>query len=83
MRRKFVAGNWKMYKTPSEAETLAGELKSAIGALNGAEMVVCPPYTALDRVNRVIQGSNIRLGAQDLHWEDQGAYTGKISHDML
>ena len=83
MRRKFVAGNWKMYKTPSEAETLAGDLKSAIGALNGAEMVVCPPYTALDRVNRVIQGSNIRLGAQDLHWEDQGAYTGKISHDML
>lgn len=79
----MVAGNWKMYKTPSQAETLIAELKSGLTALAEVDVVVCPPYTALDRVGRALQGSAIRLGAQDLHWEEQGAFTGKISHDML
>ncbi|MCR9143650.1 MAG: triose-phosphate isomerase [bacterium] len=84
-RKKFVAGNWKMYKTPSEAAALAGELKQALGSdlTSKVDVVVCPTYTALDRANQTLQGSGIHLGAQDLHWEDQGAFTGKISHDML
>ncbi|MEQ9366616.1 MAG: triose-phosphate isomerase [Leptospirales bacterium] len=84
-RKKFVAGNWKMYKTPSEAAALTEELKQAIDSDSNAkvDVVVCPTYTALDRVNQALQGSGIHMGAQDLHWEDQGAFTGKISHDML
>lgn len=84
-RKKFVAGNWKMYKTPSEAVELVNELKKSLAgdAATAVDVVVCPTYTALDRVNQALQGSQIRLGAQDLHWEDQGAFTGKISHDML
>ncbi|MCB1323839.1 MAG: triose-phosphate isomerase [Spirochaetales bacterium] len=83
MRTKFVAGNWKMYKTPSEAESLAKDLKERFSKPGRADIVVCPPFTALDRVSRVLSGTQLRLGAQDMHWEDQGAFTGKVSHDML
>lgn len=83
MRTKFVAGNWKMYKTPAQAEQLARELKEKLGDFRGAELAICPPYPALDRVRAVVAGSALRLGAQDLHWEEQGAFTGKVSWDML
>ena len=87
-RKKFVAGNWKMYKTPSESTVLIDGLREALESGGSqvtalVDVVVCPTYTALDRVNQALKGSQIRLGAQDLHWEDQGAFTGKISHDML
>lgn len=87
-RKKFVAGNWKMYKTPTEAAALIGSLKEALESggsqsTSQVDVVVCPTYTALDRVNQALQGSQINLGAQDFYWEDQGAFTGKISHDML
>lgn len=73
-----------MHKTASESATLAGELKSALGDdPTKVDVVVCPNYTALDRVRQTLNDSGIAVGAQDLHWEDQGAFTGKISHDML
>lgn len=73
-----------MHKTASESAALARELKSALGDdPTKVDVVVCPTYTALDRVQQALNGSGIAVGAQDLHWEDQGAFTGKISHDML
>lgn len=72
-----------MHRTPSQAEALAAELKSALTDVSHADLLVCPPYVALDRVRGVLAGSNVHVGAQDLHWEDQGAFTGKVSADML
>lgn len=84
MRRKILAGNWKMHKTVSESVALAKEIVEALKAKPSAsEVVICPTYIALDRVSSVIAGSPVVLGAQDMHWESQGAYTGKISADML
>lgn len=83
MRKKMIAGNWKMNKTPSQSASLAAELVGALKGLDSADVVICPTYVALDRVSGAIRGTSIKLGAQDLHWEDQGAFTGKISHDML
>jgi triosephosphate isomerase len=83
MRKKLIAGNWKMNQTPSQAIILAGNLKKLVTGKEAAEILICPPYTALIPVRDVLKGSSIHLGAQDLHWEDQGAYTGKISADML
>lgn len=72
-----------MYKTPSQAEALAQELKTALGGFTRADLAICPPYPALDRVRAVVAGTSLKLGAQDLHWEEQGAFTGKVSWDML
>jgi triosephosphate isomerase len=84
MRRKILAGNWKMHKTPAESEVLAREIVAALASRPSAsEVVVCPTYVALERVAAALAGSPVLLGAQDLHWESQGAYTGKISADML
>lgn len=83
MRKKLIAGNWKMNKTTSEAEILAGELMKVAGSVDYCDVVICPPFTSLDCVVGVVKDSKISVGAQDLHWEDQGAYTGKISGDMI
>ena len=83
MRTPLIAGNWKMYKTPSEAIVLAEEVVKALSALDGIEVVVCPPFTALAAVGQVIAGSRVGLGAQDLHWAKEGAYTGEVSAEML
>ncbi len=81
-RVPLVAGNWKMYKTVPEARDLATALvRSDLPA--AVEVAVCPPFTALADVGRVLDGSAIRLGAQDVFWEPQGAYTGEISPPML
>src|SRR5438552_4119072 len=81
-RVPLVAGNWKMYKTVPEARDLATALvRSDLPA--AVEVAVCPPFTALAEVGRVLDGSAIRLGAQDMFWEPQGAYTGEISPPML
>ncbi len=84
MRRKILAGNWKMHKTAAESAELA---KAIVAGLNNGtpdcEVVVCPTYVALDRVATMLAESAVRLGAQDMHWEGQGAFTGKISADML
>jgi triosephosphate isomerase len=84
MRRKILAGNWKMHKTVAESVVLANEIVAALKAKPSAnEVVVCPTYVALDRVAAALSGSPVLLGAQDMHWESQGAFTGKISADML
>ncbi len=81
-RRKIVAGNWKMNKTPAEAKQLVSEL---IPLAQGAEadVVVCVPYTAISAVTELTNGTNIAVGAQNMHFEEKGAFTGEVSADML
>ncbi len=82
MRKPIIAGNWKMNMTPSECAKLIGELKPLID--NAAcEVVVCPPFVDLPAAREALAGSEIRLGAQNVHWAEKGAYTGEISAAML
>ncbi len=82
LRRKMIAGNWKMHKTVSEAVELAEDIvMETNGTLN--EVVIFPPFTALETVADAIDGKHVGYGAQDLHWEDKGAYTGAISGAMI
>jgi triosephosphate isomerase len=83
MRRKFIAGNWKMYKTASEAETLARSLASALSGEKDRKIMIAPPFTALYTVRKALQGSPILLGAQNGASEIEGAHTGEISPRML
>ncbi len=83
MRTPFIAGNWKMHKTVSEATALAEALREALADVGTMELAVCPPATALDAVRRVLAGSNIGVGAQNMHWEEQGAFTGEIAPPMV
>uniref|UniRef100_A0A7C6A9N7 Triosephosphate isomerase n=1 Tax=candidate division WOR-3 bacterium TaxID=2052148 RepID=A0A7C6A9N7_UNCW3 len=83
MRRRLIAGNWKMYKTPREAKELAEELKLSLGDVKDVDIVICPPFTALPTVAEVIKDSNIGLGAQNMHYELKGAFTGEISPEFL
>ncbi len=79
----IIAGNWKLYKTPAEAVEFARVLLPALLNLNGAERVVCPPFIAIPGIAEILAGSPIKVGAQNVHWEAQGAYTGSISAPML
>lgn len=82
LRRKMIAGNWKMHKTVSEAVELAEDIvMETNGTLN--EVVIFPPFTALETVADAIDGKHVGYGAQDLHWEDKGAFTGAISGAMI
>jgi len=83
MRKIIIAGNWKMHKTNEEAEKLARGLLEVVKPRDNVKMVLCPPFTALERVSKVIEGSFIELGAQNLFYEKEGAYTGEISPLML
>jgi triosephosphate isomerase len=83
LRIPLIAGNWKMNKTPSDAVTLVEELKGAIGRQTQVGVVLCPPFTAIDRLGRVLEGCTIQLGAQNMHHEASGAFTGEISAAML
>lgn len=83
MRQPFVAGNWKMYKTIAEARHLVSELVPGLQAVKGVEKVLCPPFTALLAVRSLLEGTDIGLGAQNLHWEASGAFTGEISPLMV
>jgi triosephosphate isomerase len=82
-RLPFVAGNWKMNKTIGEALDLVRELKTAVSGVKGVEVAVAPPFTALHAVRKEVEGSSIRLAAQNLYWEEKGAFTGEISPPML
>ena len=82
MRRPIIAGNWKMNKTVSEAKALIEALKPLVADAE-AEVVVCPPYVDLITVKELVKGTNIKLGAQNCHFEASGAYTGEISVGML
>jgi triosephosphate isomerase len=83
MRTPFIAGNWKMYKTVADARHLVSELVPSLQAVRNVEKALCPPFTALLAVRALLEGTDIGLGAQNLHWEDAGAYTGEISAPML
>ncbi len=82
MRKPIIAGNWKMNKTPDEAKALVSEL---VGLVKDAkcDVVVCPPAVCLPAVAQVIAGTNVKLGAQNVHFAEKGAYTGELSADML
>lgn len=82
-RKYFIAGNWKMNKTASEGVDLVNDVVAAIGKQTEVTVVVCPPFTALDRVSRAIDGTSVNLGAQDMHAKPSGAYTGEVSAEML
>jgi triosephosphate isomerase len=84
MRVPVVAANWKMnLGTKSEAVTFVRSIRHGLQAIEGVEIVLCPPFTALTSVAEVLGGSRLGLGAQDMHWEDKGAHTGDISPAML
>ncbi len=83
-RRLIVAGNWKMNKTVTEAEELVKELTRDPNAVRtGVDVVLCPPFTAISGVSGLLSGTHIKLGAQNMHWEKSGAFTGEISAEML
>ena len=82
MRRPIIAGNWKMHKTVAEAKQLVTELIPLVKDV-AAEVVVCPVYTALYAVQEILKDTNIALGAQNLYWEEKGAFTGEIAPQMV
>jgi triosephosphate isomerase len=82
-RKYFIAGNWKMNKTPEEGAKLASEIASIVSKDASVDVVICPTFTALDRVSQAIEGSAVKLGAQNLYPKTSGAYTGEISPEML
>jgi triosephosphate isomerase len=83
MRTPIIAGNWKLNKTSREAIVLVEELKREVADLEGVDIVVCPPFTALESVSEALIETNIALGAQNVYWADSGAFTGEISAPML
>ena len=84
MERKIImAGNWKMHKTVGESVALAKQLKKALADVKDREIVICPPFTALYRVARAVNGGSIVVGAQNLYPAEEGAYTGEIAPRML
>lgn len=83
MRKPVIAGNWKLFKTSAEAVELVTELLPLVSGADNVEIVVAPVFTVLDRVSRVISGSNVKLAAQDCYWEAEGAFTGEVSPKML
>jgi triosephosphate isomerase len=83
MRTALIAGNWKMHKTVGEAVELVEALLVGLGDLAGREVLVCPPFTALHAISSLVQETPVALGAQDVFYEEQGAYTGAIAPAML
>lgn len=83
MRTPLVAGNWKMNKTIEEARSLVAEMGRELDDIQGVEKVLCPPFTTLLAVSAMLEGLEIGLGAQDMHWEGAGAFTGAISPRMV
>jgi triosephosphate isomerase len=84
MRPPLIAGNWKMNGLLKEARDLAGGLRKELGSnAGGPEVLVCPPFLALAAVRETLEGSPIQIGAQDVHWEPKGAFTGELSTAML
>jgi triosephosphate isomerase (TIM) len=83
MRKKIIAGNWKMNKTVSEAQNLAAAIKRDLDSEAKVDVVLCPPFTAISAVSQAVSGTQIAVGAQNMHYEPSGAYTGEISAEML
>jgi triosephosphate isomerase len=83
MPTPIVAGNWKMNTTLTEAIALASEMRDALDTIGGVEKVLCPPFVSLKAVKDAVEGTSIRMGAQNMHHEEKGAYTGEVSPGML
>ena len=82
-RKAVIAGNWKMNMTPSEAKKLISELIPAVEGKNGCDIIVCVPFVDIPAAVEAAKGTNIKVGAQNVHFMKNGAYTGEISADML
>jgi triosephosphate isomerase len=82
-RIPFIAGNWKMYKTIADARHLVSELVPGLQTISDVEKVLCPPFTTLLAVRALLEGTDIGLGAQNMHWESNGAFTGEIAPPMV
>jgi len=82
-RKVIIAGNWKMNETIAETQALINNLKPLVAGMNACEIVVCPPFTSINAAVKAAAQSNIKVGAQNLHWEASGAFTGEISASML
>lgn len=82
-RKPLIAGNWKMYKTAHEARSASARLRDLVGDLPQVDVMIAPAFTALVPVAQVLEGSPIAVGAQNCHWEREGAYTGEVSPHML
>jgi len=83
MRKPFIAGNWKMHKTIEEAVALVTDLQARLENVDRVDVAVCPPFPALAPVRRALEGSPIGIGAQNMHWEEAGAFTGEVAPPML
>ena len=83
MRTPLVAGNWKMNKTAAEAPDLVSKMLSPLREISNVEKVLCPPFTSILAISSMLEGSNICLGAQNLHWEEKGAFTGEVAPNMV
>jgi len=83
IRRKLIAGNWKMNKTAADGVTLTKDIAAEIGREGSVDIVLCPPFTALESVGRALEGLSLKLGAQNMSPEKSGAFTGEVSAEML
>jgi triosephosphate isomerase len=83
MRRPILAGNWKMNMTVAEATDFVRSIRRGLNAIKGVDCVLCPPFTALAPIKELLMATEIGLGAQNMYWEEKGAYTGEISPAML
>ncbi|MHB1354580.1 MAG: triose-phosphate isomerase [Anaerolineae bacterium] len=83
MRVPIIAGNWKMNKTAAEAVELVKAMKSDLLAIRGTERVICPPFLAIPDISRLLAGTELKVGAQDLYSESSGAFTGEVSPNMV
>ena len=83
MRKKVIAGNWKMNNDISESQVLVSEIINGMGNDDKCDVIVCPPFTSLHEIHSLIKNTRIKLGAQNMYFEDSGAYTGEVSADML
>jgi len=83
VRRKLIAANWKMYKTIRESEAFVAVIRPAVSRLGGCDLLIFPPFFSVPRVSELLSGSEVSVGAQDLSWEDGGAFTGEVSGAMI
>lgn len=83
MRTPIIAGNWKMHKTADEAAAFVRDMKEELEQVEGVAAVVCPPAIAIPAVYDVLAGSSVGIGAQNMHWEEAGAYTGELAPNMI
>src|SRR6188768_3676597 len=83
MRTPLIAGNWKMFKTVHDAVVFAKEFRALVKDVHGVSIVLAPPFTAIHAVAEALRNSNVEVSAQNLHWENEGAFTGEISPSMV